>query len=63
MRRVVDASVAIKWLVSEENSNAADRLLAGGDDLHAPWRSKAWMGEIGRGRDGILIAALSEMPV
>ena len=73
MRLVVDASVAIKWLVAEENSDAADRLLAGGDDLHAPrlmaseianalWR-KARMGEIERGRAGILMAAVSEMPV
>ena len=36
MRLVVDAGVAIKWLVAEENSDAADRLPAGGDDLHAP---------------------------
>ena len=73
MRLVVDASVAIKWLVAEEDSDAADRLLAGGDDLHAPrlmaseianapWR-KARMGEIERGRAGILMAAVSEMPV
>ena len=73
MRLVVDASVAIKWLVAEENSDAADRLLAGGDDLHAPrlmaseianalWR-KVRMGEIGHGQAGILIAAVSEMPV
>ena len=73
MRLVVDASVAVKWLVAEEDSDAADRLLAGGDDLYAPrlmvsevanavWR-KARMGEIERGRDGILMAAVSEMPV
>ena len=66
MRLVVDASVAVKWLVAEEGSDAADRLLAGGDDLHAPrlmaseianalWR-KARTGEIrtgaGRHPDG-----------
>ena len=73
MRLVVDASVAVKWLVAEEDSDAADRLLAGGDDLYAPrlmasevanavWR-KARMGEIERGRAGILMAAVSEMPV
>ena len=73
MRLVVDASVAVEWLVAEEDSDAADRLLAGGDDLHAPrlmasevanalWR-KARMGEIERGRAGILMAAVSEMPV
>ena len=69
MRLVVDASVAVKWLVAEEDSSAADRLLAGGDDLHAPrlmasevanalWR-KARMGEIERGRAGIMMAAVS----
>ena len=73
MRLVVDASIAVKWLVAEEDSDAADRLLAGGDDLYAPrlmasevanavWR-KARMGEIERGRAGILMAAVSEMPV
>ena len=73
MRLVVDASVAVKWLVAEEGSDAADRLLAGGDDLHAPrlmaseianalWR-KARTGEIERGQAGILMAAVPEMPV
>ena len=73
MRLVVDASVAVEWLVAEEDSDAADRLLAGGDDLHAPRLMasevanalcrKARMGEIERGRAGILMAAVSEMPV
>lgn len=56
MRIVVDASVAVKWLVAEEGSDAADRLLTDGDDLYAPrlmasevaktlWR-KARLGEI-----------------
>lgn len=73
MSLVVDASVAVKWLVAEEGSDAADRLLAGGEDLYAPrlmasevanalWR-KARMGEIERGRAGVLMAAVSEMPV
>ena len=73
MRLVVDASVAVKWLVAEEDSDAADRLLAGDEDLHAPrlmaseianalWR-KARTGEIERGRAGVLMAAVSEMPV
>ena len=59
MRLVVDPSVAVKWLVAEEDSDAADRLLAGDDDLHAPrlmaskianalWR-KTRTGEIERG--------------
>ena len=73
MRLVVDASVAVKWLVEEEGSDAADRLLTGGDDLHAPrlmasevanalWR-KVRLGEADRGRAGLLAAAMSEMPV
>ena len=71
MNLVVDASVAVKWLIAEENSDAAHRLAASGDDLHAPrlmaseianalWR-KARMGEIERGRAGVLMAAVSEM--
>ena len=36
MRLVVDASVAVKWLIAEEGSDAAHRLAAGADDLHAP---------------------------
>ena len=73
MRLVVDASVAVKWLIAEDGSDAAHRLAAGGDDLHAPrlmaseianalWR-KARLGEIERGRVGVLTAAVSEMPV
>ena len=59
MRLVVDASVAVKWLVAEDGSDAADRLLTDGDDLYAPrlmtsevantlWR-KVRLGEIKRG--------------
>ena len=73
MRLVVNASVAIKWLIAEEDSDAADRLLAGDDDLNAPrliaseiasalWH-KARLGEIDRGRAGILMTAIPEMPV
>ena len=36
MRLVVDASVAVKWLVEEEYSDAADRLLEGRHELFAP---------------------------
>ena len=73
MRLVVDASVAVKWLIAEEGSDAAHRLAAGADDLHAPrlmaseianalWR-KARMGEIERPLAGALAAAVPEMPV
>jgi predicted nucleic acid-binding protein len=34
--RVVDASVALKWVVHEEGSEAADRLLDEPEDLLAP---------------------------
>ena len=73
MRLVVDASVAVKWLVEEEHSDAADRLLDGNHELFAPrlmasevgnglWR-KVRMGELERGRAGALAAAISEMAV
>ncbi len=73
MRLVVDASVAVKWLVEEEYSGAADRLLEGSHELFAPrlmasevgnalWR-KVRMGEIERSRAGVLAAAISEMAV
>ena len=73
MRLVVDASVAIKWLVEEEGSDTAARLLEGDHDLYAPrlmvsevanvlWR-KARLGEIGRGEAGVLAAAVAEMPL
>lgn len=73
MRLVVDASVAIKWLVEEEGSDTAGRLLEGDHDLHAPrlmasevanalWR-KVRLGEITRGEAGVLITAVTEMPL
>ena len=73
MRIVVDASVAVKWLVAEEGSDAADRLLTDGDDLYAPrlmaseianalWR-KARLGEIERDQAAVLMTAVSELPV
>ena len=36
MRLVIDASVAVKWMVTEPDSDAADRLLDGRHELHAP---------------------------
>ena len=73
MSLVVDASVAVKWLIAEDGSDAADQLAASGHDLHAPrlmaseianalWR-KARMGEIERGRASLLMATISDMPV
>ena len=73
MRLAVDASVAVKWLIEEEGSDAARRLAASGEDLHAPrlmasevanalWR-KARLGEIDHGRARALTAAIPEMPV
>lgn len=73
MRFVVDASVAVKWLVEEEGSKLAAQLLKGDHDLHAPrlmvseiinalWR-KARLGEIEHSRAGVLAAAIPEMPL
>lgn len=73
MRFVVDASVAVKWLVEEEYSEAAEQILNGQHELHAPrlmasevgntlWR-KARMGEIEREQAGALVAAVLEMAV
>ena len=73
MRLVVDASVAVKWLVAEDDSEAARELAASGEDLHAPrlmacevanalWR-KARLGEIERGDASAMLAAVQDMPV
>ena len=73
MRLVVDASVAVKWLVDEEYSDDADGLLDGSHELFAPrlmasevgnalWR-KARMGEIKRSQAGVLAAVIPEMAV
>lgn len=73
MRLVVDASVAVKWLVAEDDSEAARELAASGEDLHAPrlmacevanalW-CKARLGEIERGDAGAMLAAVQDMPV
>lgn len=42
-RAVVDASVAVKWVVEEEFSDAAERLLTMGTTLHAP---SHWLAEV-----------------
>ncbi len=73
MRLVVDASVAVKWLIAEDDSEAARELAASGEDLHAPrlmacevanalWR-KARLGEIERGDAGAMLATVQDMPV
>ena len=73
MRFVVDASVAVKLLVDEPDSDAARDLAASGEALHAPrlmasevatalWR-KARLGQIGRADAGAAMALLADMPV
>ena len=73
MRFVVDASVAVKLLVAEEDADIADQLAASGQELHAPrlmaseaanvlWR-KARQGQIERGEAGAGMALLTDMPV
>ena len=73
MRLVVDASVAVKWLVAEEDSDIARELAASDQELHAPrlmaselanalWR-KARLGEIDRSDVGAMLAAVPDMPV
>ena len=73
MRWVVDASVAVKWLIAEDGSDIAREMVAKGERLHAPrlmaselanalWR-KARLGEIERGDAGIMLASVPQMPV
>ena len=73
MRFVVDASVAVKWLVAEEDSDIAEHLLDGRYELFAPrhmaseignalWR-KVRVGEIGPRQAGALAAAIPDMAV
>ena len=73
MRLVVDASVAIKWLIGEADSDVARCLAASDDELHAPslmaceianalWH-KARLGEVERGDVGPMLALTPDMPV
>ena len=73
MRFVADASVAVKWLVAEKDTDIADQLAASGEELHAPrlmaseaanalWR-KARAGQIERAEAGAAMALLTDMPV
>ena len=73
MRFVVDASVAVKWLVREEHSDLADRLAAGNHELLAPrlmaaevssaLSSKARRGELEPGTAAELVATIPEMVI
>ena len=73
MRLVVDASVAVKWLVTEPDSDNARELAASAEDLHAPrlmasevasalWR-KARLGEIAHGDLAAMLLCVPDMPV
>ncbi len=73
MRFVVDASVTVKWLVAEEDADIADRLVASGQELHAPrlmasevadalWR-KVRRGQMERAEAGAAMALLADVPV
>ena len=72
MALVVDASVAVKWLVVEEDSADARGLL-GDEELHAPrllvsevanavWR-KVRLDQVDRGAAGQLLATMLKLPV
>lgn len=73
MRLVVDASVVTKWLVDEDDSDAADYLLEGTHQLFVPrlmvtevghaLRRKVHMGKLGRSRAGELAASLPGLAV
>ena len=69
----MDASVAVKWLVAEEHSATAKRLIGGPYELHAPrllasevanalWR-KARLDEIDRHTAGSIAEAIPETPL
>jgi len=73
MRFAIDASVAVKLLVDEPDSDAARELAASGRELHAPrlmasevanalWR-KARQGQIERADVGAAMALLPDMPL
>ena len=73
MRLVVDACVALKWLIEEDDSEAARSLAESGEELHAPrlmaseianalWR-KARLGELEHSEVGAMMATVPGMPV
>ena len=70
---VVDASVAVKWLIVEEDAEIARTLITSDHDLHAPrllasevgnalWR-KVRLNEISHADAGELLTLLRDMPV
>lgn len=72
-RYVVDASVAVKWYVPEDDSDAAGTLLDGSHELHAPdlilpefgniiWK-KIRRGEITSAKGRQIIEAFLQVPV
>jgi predicted nucleic acid-binding protein len=73
MRLVVDASVAIKWMIDEPDSDIADRLLDGGHDLLAPELiiaeviSAAWkqrrLGSIGDALYDEIVSRIADGPI
>ena len=73
MTLVVDASVAVKWLVVEDGSTDARGLVERGEELHAPrllasevanavWR-KVRLGQVDRHAGPQLIATMQDMPI
>ena len=73
MKVVVDASVAAKWLVDEEGSDAADTLLDGSFELFAPrlmasevgsaLRHKVRMGKLEVSAAGELASQINDLTV
>ena len=74
MKLVVDASVALKWLVPEENSDVADRLITQSHEIHAPrlmvsevgnalWRKAALQGLIDLQEAEARLESLSSMAI
>lgn len=73
MKIVPDASVAVKWVVAEEDTPVARRMLTDANELHAPrllaaevanalW-SKARQGVIARSAAVALIATVTGQPI
>ena len=73
MKLVVDASVAIKWMINEPDSDLADQLLDGGHDFLAPELivaeviSAAWkkrrIGSIGDAQYDDIVLRIADGPI